>query len=324
MLKDLIFSDLLLMERNLSTSLLKGTPEFGHALVAVDEQVLPELDVLLGTVKRAYEDKDPSTSLRVTHDGIAFRAAMYADVDAGNVFFLRRIPDSVPSLRSLGLPSKVVDWLLEKDHSRGLLLVSGPQASGKTTTAGALIAARLALHGGHGVTYEHPVEMPLAGRHGEHGYCFQAEISSEAEIPAHIERTHRYGSPNIIFVGEIRTKYAAGEVLRVALGSNQQLVVATIHGMSAKGALDRLLAWARETDGNAAQLNLAATLTGILQLNLIFDVDGSRHLDLPEFLLLSSSDDSANVVRTKIRDGNLFLDAEFRQQRNQFKYQGHL
>ena len=114
-------------------------------------------------------------------------------------------------------------------------------------------------------------------------------------------------------------------MLRVALGSSQQLVVATIHGISAKGALDRLLAWARELEGDAAQLNLAATLTGIIHLELVFSEDGSRQLQLPEFLLLSfQGDESANTVRTKIRDGNLFLDAEFREQRNRFKYSGHL
>ena len=192
-LKDLSFSDLLLMERNLPSSMIKGTPEYGHALVAVEPQLLPELEALGGAIQSAYKDKDPSLSLRIAHDGIAFRAAVYDDVDAGRIFFLRRLSEHIPPFRFLGLPGRVADWLLEKEHSKGLLLVSGPQASGKTTTAGALIAARLALYGGHGVTFEHPVEMPLAGRHGDHGYCFQGEFASESELPAQIERTHRFG-----------------------------------------------------------------------------------------------------------------------------------
>ena len=61
--------------------------------------------------------------------------------------------------------------------------------------------------------------------------------------------------PDIIYIGEIRNKYAASEALRVSLGSDDQIVVATIHGLDVPAALDRLATFAREIDGEVATSN---------------------------------------------------------------------
>jgi twitching motility protein PilT len=114
---------------------------------------------LLGKLQDAYKDRDPALSLNITYLDIAFRAALCMDVKLGRTFFLRRLPDAVPDFESLGIPIPVTTWLQKKENSKGLLLFSGAQASGKTTSAGAYIAERLKLYGGHGITYEHPVEI---------------------------------------------------------------------------------------------------------------------------------------------------------------------
>lgn len=324
LLKDLEYSDIILSAENPTTRFFKGTPEKGLALARItDETLNGELDELLKLLRQTYSTHNSTLSLRVVFGGIAFRAAVYNDAAHGDIFFLRRLPEAVPNFRDLGLPTPVMSWLLLPENSKGLLLFSGAQASGKTTSASAFVAARLSMYGGHAITYEHPIEMPLAGKHGESGYCFQTEISSETELPAHVERSHRYSSPNIVFVGEIRTKHAASEVLRIALGSSQQLVVATIHGITLTAALDRLLSWTRESDGNAvACQNLAQTLIGVIQQELVFDAN-KQHLNVRDFLLLPF-DTRTDVVRSKLRDGNLFLDDNIREQRNRIIYDGSL
>ncbi|MEG2005630.1 MAG: type II secretion system protein E, partial [Bilophila sp.] len=149
-------------------------------------------------------------------------------------------------------------------------------------------------------------------------YCFQSEILSEQELAVQIERAHRYASPNLIFIGEIRTRFAALEVLRVALGSSQQLVVATIHGLDIITALERLLNWARELDGNAAQ-NLANSLLAVIHQELHLD-NGKRVLRIPQFLLVPFSE-SAKAIRSKIREGQLHsLGDDMREQRNRILY----
>ncbi|MDR2504231.1 MAG: type IV pilus twitching motility protein PilT [Deltaproteobacteria bacterium] len=321
-LADYSFSDLILAESSPESWFFKGTPDHGQALAPVDMSLMEDLHTLVLVLKTSYESKDPSLSLRVVFQNIAFRAAMYNDICLGRIFFLRRLPEVIPDFDALNLPRQITSWLLQKENSKGLLLFSGAQVSGKTTSAAAFIAARLKTYGGHAITYELPVEMPLSGRHGAHGMCFQTDINSEEELAAHIEHSHRYSSPDIVFVGEIRTRHAASEVLRIALGSSRQLVVATIHGITLSAALDRLLTWAREQDGIIAQHNLAQTLLGIIHQDLTYDTEaGTKTLNVREFLLLPFAE-QAQTVRVKIRDGNLFLDENIREQRNRLIHGG--
>ena len=164
------------------------------------------------------------------------------------------------------------------------------------------MARRLEVYGGHSVTFENPAELPLAGSWGEYGYCFQTEIASEAELAQEIERAHRYASPDIIFIGEIRTRHAALEALRVSLGSSRQLVVATIHGQDVITALERLVTWARELDGDNAGQNLADALLAVIHLSLESSADGQRCLSSPQFLLLPFKE-SSRSIRVKLRNG---------------------
>ena len=319
MLKDEKFSDIILLGDG--SAYLKGTPDRDQQLVPVPEPHKIEVASLLEEVTVRFKDQSPDASIRIRHLDCTYRAASYQDVDSGRAFFLRRLADEVPELNSLGLPTPIVEWLADIAQRKGLLLLSGAQGSGKTTTAAAVVKARLTQHGGHAITFENPVEMPLAGEHGKHGRCFQTEIKSEAELAHHIERAHRYSSPNIIYIGEIRSKFAASESLRVALGSSQQLVVATIHGLTAIAALDRLLTWAKEQDGDVACRNLAHTLVGIIHQELSDQETNKRSLRVPEFLLLPFSDKSKSI-RAKLQDGILQLDDDIREQRNRMIAQG--
>jgi twitching motility protein PilT len=109
----------------------------------------------------------------------------------------------------------------------------------------------------------------------------------------------------------------------VALGSNQQLVVATIHGLNACAALDRLLTWAREIDGDIARHNLGQSLIGIVHQELSFEKeseDRRARLTVKEFLLLSF-DPHSEAVRAKLREGNLHLTEHILEQRNRVFYE---
>lgn len=294
-LADLQFNDLLLFPDG--TARLKGCPGAGTQLVPVPDdcaQEVAELPALLSRHEQA--------AIRYRHGGITYRAARIDDVNGRRNWFLRRLADAVPSFEALGLLSVLCSWLLSEEQRQGLVLFSGAQASGKTTTASAFVARRLELYGGHSVTFENPAELPLAGSWGFGGYCFQTEINSDDDLAQEIERAHRYASPDIIFIGEIRTRHAAFEALRIALGSSRQLVVATIHGQDVITALDRLVNWARELDGDNARQNLADALLAVIHLSLDTAADGQRCLSSPQFLLLPFKE-SSRGIRAKLRDG---------------------
>jgi twitching motility protein PilT len=251
-----------------------------------------------------------------------FRVAILNAVEElGRTFFIRRLADSVPEFTDLGIPGRLCDWLLESGNSKGLVLFAGPQGVGKTTSANAYIKSRLTAHGGHAVTYEHPVELPLSGPHGQNGFCWQTDITSEAELQSYIEGTHGLSSPNVVFIGEIRSKYAATETLRAALGSSKQLVVATIHGTSISTALDRLLLGAQELDGLLAQHNLSQTLAAIVFQEIHFNESFGRRVLNTAFLLVPF-DSRGAAIRAKLRKGDLFFDNEIEEQKRKFQFTG--
>jgi twitching motility protein PilT len=335
-LGDLVFSDLLLLPDG--SARLKGCPDSGQQLVPLPGECEGEILDLPKRLMDAFlsmRELDPATGLRVgrstirfQHGGVHYRVADFQDVDGGRTWFLRRLPGTVPDLDSLGLPPFLCEWLLMPNQRHGLVLVAGAQASGKTTTASALVAARLRRFGGHGVTFENPAELPLGGSWGEHGHCFQTEIHGEHELAAHIERAHLYASPNVIFIGEIHTKYAAIESLRVALGSRQQLVVATIHGFDVLAALERLINWAQEIDRANACENLANSLLAIILQDLECE---ERLHKVPQCLLLPFPYDGQPTdsltrtkgIRAKLRENQLHpLNDDMRQLRNLIKDNG--
>ncbi|MFI3270742.1 MAG: ATPase, T2SS/T4P/T4SS family [Pseudomonadota bacterium] len=319
-LDSLQFSDLILMD---DKAFLKGTPELGQQMQLITpEMVHPnELRELIDTVENSFSShRDGVENIRIGFGKLSFRVANFSGVD-GRAYFLRRLAEKVPTMQELGFDKGLCDWLLHKDRQKGLVLFCGSQASGKTTSAAAFIASRLALYGGHAVSWENPVEMPLAGPHGEYGYAFQTQVRSEAELAAHIERSHRFSSPNIVYVGEIRSKHAASEVLRVSLGSANQIVVSTIHGMGIITALERLMTWAAELDSDVASQNLAHSLLAIVYQELQTEND-TTIMKTPETLLVPFSSFSRSL-RSKIRDGRLAsLAEEITLQRNKVKFQG--
>ncbi len=330
-LADHEFSDLLLFPGGWK---LKGCPATGQQLVPVPEDCREEVsaivrELLLRFVKipNPQLTDEPgeldgaacSRSIRYRHKGIQYRAAAVQDVTGDYTFFLRRLPDAVPGLETLGLPPHLTDWLLKPETLQGLVLVTGAQASGKSTTAASLAAARLTKWGGHGLTLENPAELPLGRAWGEHGYCIQTEIGSEQELARQIECAHRFSSPNVILIGEIRTKRAAMEALRIAQGSSRQVVIATAFGLNLLTAMGTLLKGACELDGESAAHNLANCLLCVIQQELCL-TDGGYVLRVPDFLLCPFTEEG-DVIRRKIREGKLnALADDIRQQKNRVAY----
>lgn len=291
--EELKFSDLLLFADG--TARLKGCPNAGSHLMPLPEGHENEL----GKLRKTLCELDQSV-MRLRFGESFYRVERIDDVDGQRIWFLRKLEDSVPDFCELGLNPVVTNWLIQQRH--GLVLFAGAQASGKTTTASSYVCKKLSTDGGHGVTFEFPAELPMAGPQGDFGYCIQTELANEIELAQKIERAHRYSSPDVIFIGEIRTKYAALEALRIALGSNRQLVVATIHGQDVPTALDRLVSGARELDGDNVCQNLADALLAILHLTLEPNNSGSPCLSTSQYLLLPFNEDSKGL-RAKLRDG---------------------
>jgi twitching motility protein PilT len=305
LLKEIPFSDLIISD---GRGTLKGVPRAGRKLVQVDEKItdvrtIEEIARLPDMLNERVSGQYPLPAIRFSFGGIVFRAC-YADDVNGRTWFLRRIADKIPTMEELRIPFHIMKYLLAPENCRGLVLFSGAQASGKTTLAASLIATRLTKFGGHCVTFESPAEMPLHSEFGDFGRCIQTEIDDEDELPKRIMRAHTYASPDIIFIGEIKTPVSAVESLRVSLGSNRQMVVATLHGITLEAALTRLLNWAGEVDGANAALNLSQSLSSVIHMALTEDERG-KIFKIPQFLLIPYSGDFNISIRNKLREGQI-------------------
>lgn len=327
----LSFSDLLLLPDGIS--MLKGTPEVGDKLLPVPETCLDECERLRTRLMEEFLNRrvpnesgsqEVPDSIRFCHDEVHYRVVDIRDVKNGQSWILRRLAPAVPELSALGFPAHLAEWLLAPEQHQGLVLITGSQTSGKTTTASALVAERLKKYGGHALTFEYPAELPLGGPWGTHGYCIQTEILNEKALALQIERAYRYASANVLLIGEIRTRYAALEAVRVAQSSSRQIVVATLHAQDVPSALDRMSTWAKELDGNAAH-NLASSLLAVVHQDLQCNT-GKLVLRVPQFLLVpfikEDTDKFKSIsIRAKIRDGtpHLLMD-DIREQRNKLSY----
>lgn len=157
----------------------------------------------------------------------------------GSVYALRRLPDVIPELASLGIDDNVRSLLLHPWLRRGgLVLVCGETGQGKSTTCAATVKERMIRHGSFCLTVEDPPEMPLHGVHGK-GRCLQTEVKSGnfAEAMKGAMRCYPTVRGSMLYVGETRDPETAVEVLRVA--TNGHLVLTTLHAEGLIEAIKR-------------------------------------------------------------------------------------
>ena len=304
-LKAIYFTDLLLTKNE---AFLK-TGGHGEFISAPTEAMADANQLFELCVENLAQDS------RIQFDGIMYRCSRIKTV-GGQVFALRRPMAVIPKIDKLGYHQLLTNRLVSNSKTdgiqHGLVIFSGVTCSGKTTSAGALIAERLTKHGGLAVTIEDPPELPLQGVYGENGQgrCYQfADIAEFGGVAAAGAACLRFGSPDIIMFGEIRDAKAAWEAIRAALSGH--LIVATIHGSSIPDTIERLLAFATETNGPAASSLLANGLACIIHQRL--EGTGDKKLQLyAESLFMTDS------TRSKIRERQTHtIETDIAQKKNQ-------
>ena len=174
---------------------------------------------------------------------------------------VRHIPAAVPSIKQLGLPPICVDLANKR---AGLVLVTGPTGSGKSTTLAALIDHINATRQGHIVTMEDPVEFEHPDRHC---YVTQREIGLDARnFPAALRRALRQ-DPDVIMVGEMRDLETIS--LAVTAAETGHLVFATLHTTSAIQTVNRIVDVFPPSQQEQIRLQLADNLQGIISQMLV-------------------------------------------------------
>ncbi len=229
---------------------------------AVDTSILSDLWVQSG-VDPAQRNADSAITLG---DGHRFRVSLFHQLGQPAAV-LRHIRTNIPDLESLDLPNEILQsWL---SRSSGLILISGPTASGKSTTLAACLQFINRTQARHIVTIEDPIEYLLPP---DRAVITQRDVGIDTPTFADGLRQALRQSPDVLMIGEIRDPVSAVTALQAA--ETGRLVLATVHGRGTAEATERLTQLLPEAERAMLAKSLASQLLGSVSQLLLPATNG--------------------------------------------------
>ncbi|NPA12712.1 MAG: type IV pilus twitching motility protein PilT [Aquificae bacterium] len=192
-------------------------------------------------------------------------------------FALRVLKTYIPTFEELNLPPKLAEIALE---NRGLVLVTGPTGTGKSTTLAAMIEHRNKLREDVIITIEDPIEYLFKDKKC---YIAQREIGLDTHSFATALRSALREDPDVIMVGEMRDLETIETALRAA--ETGHLVFSTLHTQGAKDTINRIIDMFPSEARNHIRLMLALTLKAVISQRLIPKKDGTGVVPAVEILI---------------------------------------
>ena len=269
-------------------------------LIRVSGQLRPAINQILnGDQNRAlvYEimseaqrqDFEERHDLDFAYEAAAIKARFRANIFMGRLgvsAVFRIIPADILTVEQLGLPQGVLDFC---DFKKGLVLVTGPTGSGKSTTLAAMIDHINRNRNEHILTVEDPIEFV---HHGQKSLINQREVGVHTRSFASALKAALREDPDIILVGEMRDLETIE--LAVTAAETGHLVFGTLHTSSAAKTVDRLVNVFPTTQQEQIRTMLAESLRGVVAQQLLRTLDGKRCAAL-EILKVNAA--AANLIR---------------------------
>ena len=202
---------------------------------------------------------------------------------------LRVVALDIPNIDELRLPEILKDFSLKQ---RGLVLVTGPTGSGKTTTLAAMIDHINKNRNCHILTLEDPIEY--LHKHDK-GIVNQREIGNDSTSYSNALRAALRQDPDVILIGEMRDL----ETISIALTAAEtgHLVFSTLHTMGAVSTIERIIDVFPPAQQNQIKIQLASVLHGVVSQQLVRKLDGSGRIAATEVMVCNSA------IRNHIREG---------------------
>jgi twitching motility protein PilT len=257
----------------------KGSPAEYHALI---------LSMLSESQREALQCGEDLDFSFADGSGLRYRCNVYHQ--SGRLAAaIRVLNDDIPSLASLGLPPAVQQLA---EEPRGIVLVTGPTGSGKSTTLAAMIDHINTTRRAHILTIEDPVEYLHASKS-----CLvhQRELHRDVKSFADALRSAMREDPDVILVGEMRDLETISAAVTAA--ETGHLVLSTLHTTGAAQTLDRIVDVYPAQSQNLIRSQLSGVLKGVITQALVPLADMSGRTLATEILI------GTDAVLNQIREG---------------------
>lgn len=202
---------------------------------------------------------------------------------------IRILSDRIPSFSELGVPEILAEISLKP---RGLILITGPTGSGKSTTLASIVNYINFNRSCHILTIEDPIEY--LHHHGK-GIVNQREVGKDTSSFPRALRAALREDPDVIMVGEMRDLESISSV--ITLAETGHLVLATVHTNNSSQTIDRLIDVFPSTQQNQIRFQLSEVLECIVSQLLLPNANGKGRVLVTEVLV------ATQAVRNLIREG---------------------
>jgi len=267
-------------------------------LLPLSEEELSEEDTrnLVGEIASESQladlEQNGGSDFALAHpDGTRFRVSIFKERKRCGAV-LRQIPNKLMTMEQLGLPPVVKELLF---RPRGLILVTGPTGSGKSTTLASMIDVINKERNVHIVTIEDPIEFYHVS---QNSLVTQREIGDDVPSFAEAIRRALRQDPDVILVGEMRDLETIAAAITAA--ETGHLVFGTLHTTGAAETIDRIVDAFPMNQQSQIRTQLAAGLQAVISQILLprLGPDGEVHGRVAAFEIMTTTD----AIRSRIRD----------------------
>jgi len=270
----------------------------GNLVVCGDNALMPdETEKMVRDIYDLAGRRNPAPAINEGDDDFSFalkgvsRFRVSAYKQRGSLAAVIRVVNfDLPDPTTLGIPQTVLNL---SSRTKGLILVTGPAGSGKSTTLACLINKINNERCGHIITLEDPLEY--LHRHNL-SIVSQREIDSDTVSYIHALRASLRQSPDVILLGEMRDS----ETINVAMTAAEtgHLVISTLHTLGAASTIDRIIDAFPPNQQHQIRIQLSMALQAVISQQLVPTADNR---EVPAFEIMIAN----NAVRNMIRESKI-------------------
>ena len=261
-----------------------------------DEETRTLCNEIMTPDQVAEVERNGGADFALAHeDGTRFRVSVFKERGRWGCV-LRMIPSKLLTLEQIGLPPSIKELLFKP---RGLILVTGPTGSGKSTTLASMIDVINQERGVHVVTVEDPIEFYHTSKKS---LVTQREVGSDVPSFAEAIRRALRQDPDVILVGEMRDLETIGAAITAA--ETGHLVFGTLHTTGAAETIDRIVDAFPTDQQEQVRTQLAAGLQAVISQILLpkLGPDGQVRGRVAAFEIMLAP----SSIRSRIRDNKTF------------------